>query len=162
MRFYILQLRRQFWVLKITGCFYSTITSYMSKDQGNFDFSVHDPFNKPSVMEAKTILYIVNSSCLYPYCNKLDSCQPPKGKTSGSAWQMTQTIRYICAEVVPKQNWHNGITLQVTYNCVFHLQIQIQIQRGRHILVVWLYFYLHFNIVEGPSLHLIVANMAKV
>ncbi len=28
-----------------TGCFYSTMTSYMSTDQGNFGFSVHDPFN---------------------------------------------------------------------------------------------------------------------
>ncbi len=34
----------KFWVLKLTGCFYSSMTFNMSKDQGNFGFSVHDPF----------------------------------------------------------------------------------------------------------------------
>ncbi len=40
------RLTKKFWVLKLIGCFYNTMTSYcMSKDQGNFGFSVHDPFN---------------------------------------------------------------------------------------------------------------------
>ncbi len=39
-------LMTKFWVLKFTGCFYSTMNSYMSKYQRNFDCSVHGPFNK--------------------------------------------------------------------------------------------------------------------
>jgi len=32
--------------MKLAGCFHDTKTNYMSKDQGNFDFSCHhDPFN---------------------------------------------------------------------------------------------------------------------
>jgi len=30
--------------MKLAGCFNGTKTSYMSKNQGKFDFSYHDPF----------------------------------------------------------------------------------------------------------------------
>lgn len=42
-------LTRKFWVLKLKRmCFSSTMTSYMSKYQGNYDFSVYGPFKKVS------------------------------------------------------------------------------------------------------------------
>jgi len=36
--------------MKLAGCFNGTKTSYMSKDQGKFDFSCHDPFKILKVM----------------------------------------------------------------------------------------------------------------
>lgn len=35
---------RKFWDLKLAVCFYSIMTSYMSKEQGKFYFSIHDSF----------------------------------------------------------------------------------------------------------------------
>ncbi len=42
------RLTTKIWVLKLTGCFYSTITSYMSND---IVFSVHDPFKNDNYNE---------------------------------------------------------------------------------------------------------------
>lgn len=39
-------LTKKFWDMILTECFYSTLTTSMSKDQGNFDLSIHDPFNR--------------------------------------------------------------------------------------------------------------------
>ncbi len=47
---------------KITGCFYSTVTSYMSKDQGRVGFSVHDSF------------IVMRLSC----CSSQSLCFPPQ------------------------------------------------------------------------------------
>jgi len=38
-------MRRALQAMKLAGCFNGTKTSYMSKDQGKFDFSYHDPFH---------------------------------------------------------------------------------------------------------------------
>ncbi len=42
------RLTTKFWVLKHTGCFHSTLTSYMSND---IVFSVHDPFKNDNYNE---------------------------------------------------------------------------------------------------------------
>ncbi len=57
------RLTRKFWVLKFTGCFYSTVTSYMWKYQGNFGFSVHDSFKNSFVKFLSTVNFFGNMFC---------------------------------------------------------------------------------------------------
>ncbi len=57
-----------FFVLKLTGCFYGTMTSYLSKDQRNFGFSIHDPFKRkllnskifPSLLSCHSVVHLYN------------------------------------------------------------------------------------------------------
>uniref|UniRef100_A0A8C1RKA1 tRNA (32-2'-O)-methyltransferase regulator THADA n=1 Tax=Cyprinus carpio TaxID=7962 RepID=A0A8C1RKA1_CYPCA len=57
-------LTRQFWVLKLTGRFYSTLSSYISKDQVNFDFTVHDHFKLK-------IYFLSHQEFLHWFCETL-------------------------------------------------------------------------------------------
>ncbi len=50
--------------MTLAGCFNGTKTSYMSKDQGKFDFSCHDPF-KENVLFTTPIVYDCKKYILY-------------------------------------------------------------------------------------------------
>lgn len=54
-----LQLKRKFWLLKVTVCFHSiSRTSFISKDQGEFDSLWYEPFNNGYVTEEPAVILI--------------------------------------------------------------------------------------------------------
>ncbi len=73
----IWQLRRKVWLLKVTVCFHGTSsTSFISKDQGEFESSWYEPFNndygtaEPAVIliwfESKVLLKITAATSHHP------------------------------------------------------------------------------------------------
>ncbi len=46
------------------GCFYSTMNSYMSKDQGNFGVSVHDPFKGKHASHTYKCIFLHTFQCI--------------------------------------------------------------------------------------------------
>jgi len=86
-------MRRTFYARKLAGCFYSTKSSYVSKGQGKFDFSSHEPLNKPKT----------NVNHLQAYCFKAPNWGRRKSfNTDKKTLALNKIIKIKCNEYIFK------------------------------------------------------------